>query len=216
MMNDPARTTLDPATRRRCWGTPPRRWPAPGRPAEVQLPTGATARMTAAPAVTGQLGRRRRAGEDRAAGATPGRRPRRPRRRDAAARAGRRRAAVAAGLRRGRAGVPVRRVARGRGRARLGKAALLRAVHQRRQPAAGSPCWTRPRRATPAGWRALRRTVLRRGGGSVVLRHVDTLDGTRAAGAWRRSCRRRPGCATRPWVAVTVDTARRPARGARS
>ena len=92
----------------------------------------------------------------------------------------------------------------------VGKAAVLRAVQLRRQPV-GRFAMLDAAESGTAGWLdAVRRTVLQEAD-SVVLRHVDTLDGPelRAVAATLQDAARRPD---RPWVAVTVVTPGAPAQ----
>jgi transcriptional regulator of acetoin/glycerol metabolism len=91
----------------------------------------------------------------------------------------------------------------------VGKAAVLRAVQLRRQPVGRFAALDAAEAATPGWLEALRRTVLV-DADSVVLRHADTLDGPRlrAVAAILQEASRLP---TRPWVALTVGATTTPA-----
>jgi sigma-54 dependent transcriptional regulator, acetoin dehydrogenase operon transcriptional activator AcoR len=92
----------------------------------------------------------------------------------------------------------------------VGKAAVLRAVQLRRQPV-GRFAMLDAAGAGTAGWlETVRRTVLEEAD-SVVLRRVDTLDGPtlRSVAATLQDAARLPA---RPWVAVTVGTPVSPAQ----
>jgi transcriptional regulator of acetoin/glycerol metabolism len=86
----------------------------------------------------------------------------------------------------------------------VGKAAVLRAVQLRRQPVGRFAVLDAAEADTPGWLDALRRTVLGEAD-SVVLRHADTLDGPRlrSVAATLQEAARRP---VGPWVAVTVAT----------
>jgi transcriptional regulator of acetoin/glycerol metabolism len=84
----------------------------------------------------------------------------------------------------------------------VGKAAVLRAVQLRRQPVGRFAVLDSAEADAPGWLEALRRTVLSEAD-SLVLRHVDTLDGPKLRGvaAILQEASRLP---TRPWVAVTL------------
>jgi sigma-54 dependent transcriptional regulator, acetoin dehydrogenase operon transcriptional activator AcoR len=91
----------------------------------------------------------------------------------------------------------------------VGKAAVLRAVQLRRQPV-GRFAVLDAAESGPASWLdTVRRTVLEEAD-SIVLRHVDTLDAPtlRSVAATLQDAARLP---QRPWVAVTVVTPAAPA-----
>ncbi|HEY6747049.1 MAG TPA: helix-turn-helix domain-containing protein, partial [Mycobacteriales bacterium] len=92
----------------------------------------------------------------------------------------------------------------------VGKAAVLRAVQLRRQPVGRFAMLDAAESGTPGWLDTVRRTVLEEAD-SVVLRHVDTLDGPtlRAVEATLQDAARLPA---RPWVAVTVVTPAAPAQ----
>jgi sigma-54 dependent transcriptional regulator, acetoin dehydrogenase operon transcriptional activator AcoR len=94
----------------------------------------------------------------------------------------------------------------------VGKAAVLRAVQLRRQPVGRFAVLDAAEADTPGWLDVLRRTVLGEAD-SVVLRHADTLDGSRlrSVAATLQEAARQPD---RPWVAVTVaSTSATGARG---
>jgi transcriptional regulator of acetoin/glycerol metabolism len=84
----------------------------------------------------------------------------------------------------------------------VGKAAVLRAVQLRRQPVGRFAVLDAAESGAPGWLETLRRTVLEEAD-SVVLRHVDTLDGPtlRSVSATLQEAARLP---QRPWIAVTV------------
>ena len=205
MMNDLARTVLDPADQAALLGHGADAL-AGGRAGrlEVQLPTGATARMTLRP-VTGSS----RGGvvqvkivppQDSMPAAAPATPPRTQlpglvgtsplwlRACDEMERAYRAGEWIAV-----------------EGEPGVGKAAVLRAVQLRRQPVGRFAALDAAEADNPGWLESLRRTVLVEAD-SMVLRHADTLDGPRlrAVAAILQEASRLP---TRPWVAVTVDTA---------
>ena len=196
MMNDQARQVLDPADQAALLGHGADAL-AGGRSGrlEVELPTGATARMTLAG--DRQPGRRRGPGQDRAAGRlAAGER----------AGAGRRAPSCPAWSARSplwlRACDEVERAYRlgewiaVEGEPGVGKAAVLRAVQQRRQPV-GRFAVLDAAEADDPGWlEDLRRTVLDEAD-SLVLRHVDTLDGPRLR-AVAAILQEAPGCRPGP------------------
>jgi sigma-54 dependent transcriptional regulator, acetoin dehydrogenase operon transcriptional activator AcoR len=202
MMNDLARTVLDPADQAALVGHGADAL-AGGRSGrvEVQLPTGATARMTVRP-VAGSAG----AGVVQvkivpAAGPAPAARPAAPPRAQLPGLVGTSPLWL-------RACDEVEQAYRAgewiavEGEPGVGKAAVLRAVQLRRQPVGRFAVLDAAESDTPGWLAALRRTVLAEAD-SVVLRHADTLAGPtlRAVAATLQEASRRPA---RPWVAVTV------------
>jgi transcriptional regulator of acetoin/glycerol metabolism len=208
MMNDLARTVLDPADQAALLGHGADAL-AGGRSGrlEVQLPTGATARMTLRP-VTGSSGGgvvqvrivpQAASLPTTAPAATPrtqlpglvGSSPLWLRACDEIEQAYRSGEWIAV-----------------EGEPGVGKAAVLRAVQLRRQPVGRFAALDAADSDNPGWLEDLRRTVLVEAD-SVVLRHADTLDGPRlrAVAAILQEASRLP---TRPWVAVTVDTASAP------
>lgn len=94
----------------------------------------------------------------------------------------------------------------------VGKLALLRGVQLRRQPGVRLTVLDAADAAADATWTASVRTALADGAQSVVIRHVDSLDGPglRALSGALRAAHRRDGAvegARPPWVAVTVTQA---------
>lgn len=86
-----------------------------------------------------------------------------------------------------------------------GKLALLRAVQLRRQPAARFSVLDAVDARSAPGWMTTVRAALLENAGSVVLQHVDELDGAtlRAVSAALQTARSAE-TAGRPWVAVTM------------
>jgi sigma-54 dependent transcriptional regulator, acetoin dehydrogenase operon transcriptional activator AcoR len=212
MMNDLARTVLDPADQAALLGHGADAL-AGGRSGrvEVQLPTGATARMNVRPVAGSSGGGVVQVKIVAAAESVPAARPATPPRAQLPGLVG----ASPLWL---RACDEVERAYRAgewiavEGEPGVGKAAVLRAVQLRRQPV-GRFAALDAAESDSAGWlAALRRTVLA-DADSVVLRHADTLTGPmlRAVAATLQEASRLP---TRPWVAVTVTSTSLPgARG---
>jgi transcriptional regulator of acetoin/glycerol metabolism len=201
MMNDLARTVLDPADQAALLGHGADAL-AGGRTGRVlvELPTGATARMTVRP-VPGSGGGGVVQVKLIAAVTVPAQQP-------ATAPRAQLPGLVGASPLWLRACDEVEKAYRAgewvavEGEAGVGKAAVVRAVQLRRQPV-GRFAVLDSAEADGAGWLdTLRRTVLG-DADSVVLRHVDTLDGPtlRAVTAALQEAVRQP---SRPWVAVTV------------
>lgn len=92
----------------------------------------------------------------------------------------------------------------------VGKSAVLRAVQLRRQPVGRFAVLDGAGAATP-GWAATLRRTLLEDADSVVLQHVDALDGTtlRTVAAVLQEAGRLP---ERPWVAVTTGGPPAPGR----
>ena len=208
MMNDLARTVLDPADQAALLGHGADAL-AGGRAGriEVQLPTGATARMMLRP-VTGSAG----GGVVQVkilppAASLPATAPAAPPRTQLPGLVGTSPLWL-------RACDEVERAYRSgewiavEGEPGVGKAAVLRAVQLRRQPVGRFAALDAAEVDNPGWLDDLRRTVLV-DADSVVLRHADTLDGPRlrAVAAILQEASRLPN---RPWVAVTVDTAAEP------
>jgi transcriptional regulator of acetoin/glycerol metabolism len=201
MMNDLARTVLDPADQAALLGHGADAL-ADGRSGRlvVELPSGATARMTVRP-VPGLRGGGVVQVKLLPSVPTPAARP----------------AAVARAQLPGligssplwlRACDEVEKAYRGgewiavEGEPGVGKAAVLRAVQLRRQPVGRFAVLDATETGTAAWTETLRRTVLG-GADSVVLRHADSLDGPalRAVAATLQEAARLP---ERPWVAATI------------
>ena len=203
-------------TRPRCSATARTRWPAAG-PAgwRSQLPTGATARMMLRP-VTGSSGGGVVQVKIVPPADSPAGEPRRPRRRAGpAARPGRLRRRCGCGPATRSSG----RTGSGEwiaveGEPGVGKAAVLRAVQLRRQPVGRFAVLDAAEADNPGWLDDLRRTVLVEAD-SVVLRHVDTLDGPRLR-AVAAILQEASGCRPGPGWRSRVDTASAPGRAARS
>ena len=214
MMNEQARQVLDPADQvvllAQATDVLASRHPVP---VVIDLPTGAKARMYCRPVSGGdrlaggvvhikmvEPGAGRAAGEYRAAEAA-----------DVPARPGRFRAAVAARMPAGGRGVHGGGVARAGRRAGAGKLALLRAVHQRRDPA-GRFHVLDAADAVDAEWQVTTRSELLEGTGCLVIRHADRLTARRLhalSAALQETMA--AGRQESLWIAVTLS--KRPAAG---
>ena len=181
MMNDHARQVLDPATRPCCSARPPRRW-QPGSAGAVEVDAArpaCTARMHCRPLARRPAGRGR--GRARQADRAGGRgRPPSPRRTPGCILPGLvgSGAAVAARLPPGGGGLRLGEWLALEGEPGVGKLAVLRAVHQRHNPA-GRFHVLDAAEAAEQDWLAAVRRELLDGRGSLVIRHVDQLGARR-------------------------------------
>jgi transcriptional regulator of acetoin/glycerol metabolism len=211
MMNELARSVLDPADQAALVGHAADAL-AGGRSGrlEVQLPTGVTARMTLRP-VAGRSGGVVQVRMLSPSASAPASAPAAPPRTQLPGLVGTSPLWL-------RACDEVERAYRAgewiavEGEPGVGKAAVLRAVQLRRQPVGRFAVLDAAEADTPGWLDVLRRTVLGEAD-SVVLRHADTLDGSRlrSVAATLQEAARQPD---RPWVAVTVaSTSATGARG---